>query len=53
MANEKTVAEQMLLIDPNGFEGFFDERGDWHGRCPNCGEDEIDGGRCHYCGKEV
>lgn len=20
------------------------------GRCPECGEDEMDGGRCHYCG---
>lgn len=20
------------------------------GRCPQCGEDEIDGGRCYYCG---
>jgi len=20
------------------------------GRCPNCGEDEMDGGRCYYCG---
>ncbi len=20
------------------------------GRCPNCGEDEMDGARCYYCG---
>lgn len=20
------------------------------GRCPNCGEDEVDGARCYYCG---
>lgn len=20
------------------------------GRCPNCAEDEMDGGRCYYCG---
>ena len=20
------------------------------GRCPECGEDEMDGARCHYCG---
>lgn len=20
------------------------------GRCPNCGEDDVDGGRCYYCG---
>lgn len=20
------------------------------GRCPECGEDEMDGGRCYYCG---
>ena len=20
------------------------------GRCPNCGEDELDGARCYYCG---
>lgn len=21
-----------------------------NGRCPNCGEDELDGGECYYCG---
>lgn len=21
-----------------------------NGRCPECGEDEMDGGRCYYCG---
>lgn len=26
-----------------------DER-EGDGRCPNCGEDEMDGARCYYCG---
>lgn len=24
--------------------------GEDDGRCPNCGEDEVDGARCYYCG---
>jgi hypothetical protein len=23
---------------------------DQDGRCPECGEDEMDGARCYYCG---
>ena len=23
---------------------------DDNGRCPECGEDEMDGARCYYCG---
>ncbi|WP_158010592.1 hypothetical protein [Tardibacter chloracetimidivorans] len=27
---------------------MINERDD--GRCPECGEDEMDGARCYYCG---
>lgn len=33
----------------NPANGIGDARGT-DGRCPNCGEDEIDGARCYYCG---
>ena len=28
----------------------MDEEFEGDGRCPECGEDEMEGGRCYYCG---